>query len=65
MADTYCPTCGEPWDLDERKIVKQMKMTHRCPSCPKDMITDKNIEQKMYKMLFDDDCDDGDPMEWF
>ena len=62
--NTYCPTCGEPWDVGERKTVNEMHRTHRCPCCPKDMETDAHLEQKMYKMLFDEDCDDSDPMGW-
>ena len=64
MTDTYCPTCGEPWDLDEHKIIREMKRTHRCPCCPKDLPTDARLPDKLMEMLFGDDCDDGDPFAW-
>lgn len=64
MSSTMCPTCGEMWDLDEQKIVKEMKRTHRCPSCPKTLATDSCLPDKLMALLFDNDCDDGDPLAW-
>lgn len=63
MADTLCPTCGEPWDISE-PVVRTIRRTHRCPCCPKDMPTDAKLENKLKSMLFDDDMDDEDPMSW-
>lgn len=64
MADTMCPTCGEPWDMAETTIIRAMRHSHRCPCCPKDMETDSKLLEKMEAMLFDGDCDDSDPMGW-
>lgn len=61
MADTYCPTCMEPWDMDEQAVVRKMRITHRCPCCPKDAITDGKLADKLEQMLFGDDLDDEDP----
>jgi len=67
MADTYCPTCMEPWDMGETKVVKEMKRTHRCPCCKDktELPTDGKLEEKLEMMMMDCDYDDGDPMDWF
>jgi hypothetical protein len=64
MSDTYCPTCGEPWDMGERQAVGMIHRYHRCPCCKPEMETDSTLDKKMMKLLFDEDCDDGDPFSF-
>lgn len=50
--------------MGERQAVGMIHRYHRCPCCKPEMETDSTLDKKMMKLLFDEDCDDGDPFSF-